>query len=320
MARHLTVAERVRPAATRHLIHRPRSAVQAAPEYGVSREERFALAGDMPYDHPLFNDGLGHVHDVQLFVETVRQVGTFVGGRYFRVPLDRRCRFESVEFALTTPAAWRVRENPSHMAVDLHASALSVTSGIPGGLRLRGTMEIDGTAGCTGHADLRFLAPSGPRRPAPTRWSSPTTGRHGPPPVDPHTVGRCDPRNVVVSAPARTDDTLRTELLVDPGHPVFFAESGEFVPGTLLIEAIRQTALLAATRIRGYDASRTHVVRASVRFPRDAALGLPLTCAARVDPGDDAPSTSIRSSVTQLGSVVAEAELTVAHSTSSGGS
>ncbi|MEK8108285.1 AfsA-related hotdog domain-containing protein [Micromonospora sp. M12] len=109
---------------TRHPSPDPPAEIGISHAAGPRRHpaERFTLAGDMPYDHPLFNDGLGQVHDSLLFVEIVRHVGAFISRRYFRVPLDRRCRFDSVEFALSTPAAWRVSKSPAHMAVDLHAS------------------------------------------------------------------------------------------------------------------------------------------------------------------------------------------------------
>ncbi|MEK8108286.1 AfsA-related hotdog domain-containing protein [Micromonospora sp. M12] len=98
---------------------------------------------------------------------------------------------------------------------------------------------------------------------------------------------------------------------------MFFAEHSEFVPGILLVEAIRQTSLLAVQRTHGYDARRTHVTRASVRFPADATLDLPSTCTAQAVPHDgdldEGPTTRIRTEVRQLDRVVAEAELTLTH-------
>jgi hypothetical protein len=180
-------------------------------------------------------------------------------------------------------------------------------------------MEVDGIASCTGHADLGFPAPDGHRQHR--LVSRPWAGARGlgnrPPAADPHTVGRCDPRNVVVSTPVGSDDALCTELLVDSGHPVFFPGSSEFVPGILLVEAIRQTSMLIAARTRGFSALHTCVTRASVRFRGDAALDLPLTCTAHADPvggdPDGKPSARIRSTIEQLDQVVAEAEITLTH-------
>lgn len=318
MAQHLAVGERALSTATRHLIHRPKSAAHFLLNSRSTQEERFALAGEMPYDHPLFNDGLGQVHDPQIFVDIVRNVGSFVGRRYFRIPLDRLCRFDSVEFALPTPAAWRVGESPAQMAMDVSATPTPVTTGVPGGLRLDGTLAINGVASCTGHAELRFLAPDPHHHRMVGRpWARARGLGYGLPPASPHTVGRCDPRNVVVSTPTNTDDTLSTQLLVDSGHPVFFSGNSEVVPGLLLVEAVRQTSILTATRTHGFSALHTCLTRLSVRFPDNALPELPLTCTAQAesvgDDRDEKPSVRIHSKIEQLDRVVAEATVTLAH-------
>jgi len=318
MAQDLAVGDRVGSTATRHLIHRPKSTVHFLLDSRCTQEERFALAGDMPSDHPLFNDGLGQVHDPLMFVEIARHVGAFIGRRYFRVPLDRDCRFNSIEFALTTPAAWRVGESHAHMAMDIYAAPAPTINGIQG-LRLRGMMEIDGIAGCTGHADLSFLTPDvhRHRRTASRPWAGARDLGYGRTPADPQTVGRRDARNVVVSAPVGTDDALSTQLLVDSQHPLFFPESSEVVPAILLVEAIRQTSMLTASRTRGFSALHTCVTHASVHFPGNAALDAPLTCTAEAHPiagsSEENSSARIRLKIDQLDRVVAEAEVTLAH-------
>ncbi|MFI5933934.1 AfsA-related hotdog domain-containing protein [Actinoplanes sp. NPDC051494] len=312
MTHQLMAGERPTPLATRHLIHRPRPAIH-------STEERFTLAGEMPSGHPLFNDGPGEVHDPLLFVAVARQVGEFVGRRYLRVPLDRRYRFTGVAFTMTAPGAWRIGAGTAPMTMDIRVAPAAPCGGIPGTLCLNATMEIDGTAAGTGRADLAMRAPD-----AYDRHRSPVPSWSGtrPAPADPHAVGRSDPRNVVVSRPDGTGDTLRTELLIadllDHGaHPVFVAEPGGPVPAILLVEAVRQTSMLLATRTRGFGAPHTCVTRASVRFPADATLDLPLTCTAEVvggGPGPDGkPAAHLRATVAQLGSVVAEAEVTLTH-------
>jgi hypothetical protein len=321
----MPVGERVGSIVTRHLIHRPKSAAHFLLDPRSTEEERFALAGDMPGDHRLFNDGLGQVRDPLVFVEIAGQVGTFIGQRYFRVPLDRSCRFDRIELTLTAPAAWRVGDGPGHMSMDIHAAPAATVGTTPGGLRLCGTMEIDGRASCTGHAELRFVVPDGHRRRGVV--SRLRTEAHGlgrdTPPAEPHTVGRCDPRNVVVSEPAGTDDALSARLLVDPEDPMFFASHREFpshpddVPAILLVEAVRQTSMLAATRTHRFSALHTSVTHASLVFRGSAALDVPLTCTARADPGggslDEKRTARVLSTVHQLDRVVVEADLTLTH-------
>jgi hypothetical protein len=193
---------------------------------------------------------------------------------------------------------------------------------VPRSLRLGGTLQLDGTEGCTGSAELVFVTPTVARnhraksRLAALAGAPVAVGpRPGTRPADPSLVGRCTPDNVVVSEPVREASTLTTTVLVDPSHPVFFKEAADSVPGLLLVEALRQSALLAVAT-DGAPPCPTTLTRLSVHLRGHAELDLPLTCTARTEPGGiDATGrrlTRIRLTLHQAGRTTAQAEAVTA--------
>ncbi|MHC0430244.1 AfsA-related hotdog domain-containing protein [Streptomyces sp. O3] len=295
---------------TRH--ERPRGA--------PAGQERFTLHAEMPVGHALFNEDPGR-HDAQIFVELTRRAGLHIGHRHFEVPAERPCLFYKFALRLTDPAVWSVALDGARMALDLRASPTKTVAGVPRGLRLGGAMAIDGAPGCTGSAELVFLTPTvarnhraASRLAALDADSAPGTNARRP--VNPAEVGRVDPANVVVSAPVGRGSALTTAVLVDPAHPVFFAESADSVPGLLLVEALRQSALLAAGRVHGLSARHTALTSMVVHVRGHAELDLPLACVAVTEPvardEEGRRQTRVQLSLQQAGKVAAEAQVVAA--------
>ncbi|MFD9304942.1 AfsA-related hotdog domain-containing protein [Streptomyces sp. NPDC060048] len=307
-------------AVTRRLVHLPKDPPPSGPGVPERDEERFALAGELPCGPSLFGDGAGG-HDTQLFVEIFRQLGLSLGYRYFRVPAERACLFVGLDWAVADPAAWRGRGTGAHLALDVRATPTSrAASGVPRGLRLAGTLRIDGEPGCAGSAEVLFLPPAVARghratsRLAAVRGDGPRPSGPARPLADPGAVGRTDPGDVVVCAPVVRGESSTTAIVVDPGHPVFFLDGADSVPGLLLVEALRQSAVLAADRSHGFHPAETALTAMAVRFRGFAELDLPLSCTAVAGPvRRDAAGrvcAPIRLTVSQLGKVTAEAEIT----------
>ncbi|AWZ04262.1 MULTISPECIES: AfsA-related hotdog domain-containing protein [unclassified Streptomyces] len=322
MSRTATLERLDLTAVTRRLVHLPKEPWlpgRGAPE---PDGERFALSGELPDAPSLFRDGAGG-HDTQLFVEIFRQLGLSLGYRYFRVPAERACLFVGLDWAVADPAVWRRRGPGAHLAVDVRATPTTTTpGGAPRGLRLAAALRIDGEPGCTGSAEVLFLPPAVARDHRATSRlaavSADAPRPYGPPRplAEPGSVGRTDPADVVVRAPVTRGESSTTALVIDPGHPVFFLDGADSVPGLLLVEALRQSAVLAAGRSHGFRPELTALTALAVRFRGFAELDLPLSCTAVAGPvRPDAAgraSAPIRLTVSQLGKVTAEAEITAA--------
>ncbi|MFG2484590.1 AfsA-related hotdog domain-containing protein [Streptomyces virginiae] len=323
---------------TVHLIHRPPlQASHALDAAGGPGEENFTLVGATPLTHPLFNDGPGHFHDPQIAAEAVREAGEFVGHRYFGVPDDRPGLFYRFALDLTDLAAWRTAPDlsrPVPLATHITARPAGSALEVPRGLDLRLRVSVDGRPCATGVAGLVFLTSERyrehvehsreARQVAPDTWNAPDgpdgpdgPGRpDGPPrPADSAETGRRTPENVVIGEPTEVSrGRIGTWLLPTRVSPVFTGEDGRF-SGLHLLEALRQTSLLAAGRVHGLDAARSTLGGCRVHFRGPAERDQPVRCVAVTGrPGRDdegRPTVAVTLTLTQRRRAVAEARTSV---------
>ncbi|KJY42838.1 hypothetical protein VR41_06015 [Streptomyces sp. NRRL B-1568] len=310
---------------TRHLIHCPPSWDHYLLDAPSSGEEHFVLTGEVPAGHPLFDDGPGRFHDLQITTETIREIGEFVGHQYFGVPQDRPGLFYRFDLDLCELGAWRTGPGAhrARMTTGVRARPAHVVAGVPRGLEFRIEVRIDDVLCCTGSASLVFLMPVLHRshvahsrralRAAPELDDVPD----GPTwPVDPAEVGRCAPENVVVCEPSESSHgRLTTWVLPRIGHSVFRTAPGGQVPGTLLLESLRQTSLLTAGRTYGLAPARSTLAACEVHFRGYAEADHPLRWAAVPGPlgrdADGRPAVPVTLTVTQHRRAVAEARTLV---------
>ncbi|MEE1781607.1 AfsA-related hotdog domain-containing protein [Streptomyces sp. SP17BM10] len=314
---------------TRHLVHCPPSwenCLLDAPGLG---EEHFMLTGELPVRHPLFNDGPGLFHDLQTVTESVREIGEFVGHRYFGVPVNRTGLFHGFALTLTDLAAWRVVPGRRpRLSTEIRATPVNVVNGVPRGLDFRLLARVDGAPCATGSAGLVFLMPKlygnlrahnrRAVRETPELDERPVGPVHA---ADPAEVGRAGAANVVVARPDQDSrERLSTWVLTRGVGPVFAAAEhrspgDERLPGLHLLESLRQSSLLAAGRARGLTAERCVLASLDVRFRGEAEAALPLRCLAEAGPvGRDAhgrPSVPVTVTLTQCRRTVAEARTVV---------
>ncbi|MFJ2239670.1 AfsA-related hotdog domain-containing protein [Streptomyces sp. NPDC087859] len=315
MSQHAVLGALDTTAVARRLVH------SEHPHSAPAGEQRFVLRDDMPLGHPLFNDTPG-LHDPLVFVELVRRAGLHVGHRHFGVPVERPALFYRFALRLSDPAVWQDSAEGARLALEMRAEPTRTVAGVPRSLRLGGTLRLEGAEACTGSAELVFVTPTVARNHRATsrlgalvRTPAADGPRPGTRPAAPSLVGRCTPDNVVVSEPVRQASTLTTTVLVDPSHPVFFTEATDSVPGLLLVEALRQSALLAVAS-DGAAPCATALTWLSVHLRGHAELDLPLTCTARSAPGGiDALGrrlTRVLLTLRQAGRTTAQAEAVTA--------
>ncbi|MEU9143552.1 AfsA-related hotdog domain-containing protein [Streptomyces sp. NPDC048349] len=311
--------------AAQHLIHRPPSRAHYGLDVPSLGEENFTLVGATPVAHPLFNDGPGRFHDLQTATETVRDIGAFVGHRYFGVPEDRPGLFYRFTLDVTDLSAWRTdgpAAGPVPMETHLRARPANVVAEVPRGLDFHLEVVIDGRPCATGAAGLVFLMPKLYRRhlehsrqalrAAPELDDAPDGPLR---PADCAETGRYAPENTVISEPTdAARGRISTWLLTRHISPVFLGEDGQ-VSGLHLLEALRQTSLLAAGRTHGLDPLRSALGACQVHFRGQAELDLPLRCVAVAGPlggdGEGRPRVPVTLTLTQRRRAVAEARTCV---------
>ncbi|MGW7260563.1 AfsA-related hotdog domain-containing protein [Streptomyces sp. NPDC054834] len=320
----------------RHLVHRPHSFDPLAVDTPADRVQEFVLAGELPAGHPLFGDGPGHFHDAQAALAMVRQVSEGIGQGHFGIPADRVGVFYRFGLDIGDVGAWRRHGGPGTLAVTMRVRPDKVISGIPRALEFGTRLEIDGIPAGTGSASLLFLAPllhrshrehsratalasagqdtqaaghGGAHRPAEPDTAAPA----GPGAAE---VGRSTPGNVLLREPLTVDGS-RLSVAVRPPHtwPAVVAQEDGVPAPALLLEVLRQTALLAAHRLRGLDPRHSTPAALHTHFRGYAEPDLPLRCVAVAqDAGQDAlgrPLVPLTLTLTQAGRAVTEATVSV---------
>lgn len=280
-------------------------------------ESTFDCAGQVPRAHSLLNDTLPpryDFHDLSLLTEVGRQAVLAALHGPLGVPRSKKFVFtklttESIDPEPNGPMLFPVPlEVRVEMGINREGSEIR-------SVRPRLTWRMDGRVRArTGGVTQVYDRPAyDTMRHAVARNGS----RDGMPPVadpvDPAEVGRRNPANVFVGEPVLDDGQYRAPLLVDETNPFFFDHPDEHIPGTMLVEGLRQLAILAACRRHGHDPSRTLVVTSRATFVRFAELDVPTWCCARVDEpeqlSDRSSRVNVRTTLEQQGSKVVAATL-----------
>jgi hypothetical protein len=317
------------------LVHRPLGPAPSAEGGHDDRAEEFVLIGELPTHHPLFNDDAGRFHDPQTAFDLVRRVGAGIGFSHFGTPPDRVGIF--YRFGLTTAdvSTWRRRPGPGTLTMTLQVRPDKIISGVPRSLEFGTRLEIDGAEAGTGAASLLLLTPALHRS---HREQSRTTtlsaaGQALPPGgvetsgsgPEPEEVGRASAPNVLLRGPVEVDgDRLSVAVrpadgwsadLADPADPAARTPEQAAPSPALVLEVLRQTALLAAHRLHGLDPRHSTPAALHTHFRGYAEPDLPMRCAAVArSAGHDAlgrPLVPVVLTLTQAGRAVTEATVSV---------
>ncbi|WP_433561226.1 ScbA/BarX family gamma-butyrolactone biosynthesis protein [Nocardia sp. CA-151230] len=270
----------------------------------------FVAGAQLPRMHGHYGDhagALGLHHDLIAVMEAARQASIAVTHEFFDVPTDRAFLVRTFNGSGIDGAIWEIGSAPADL--ELRVRALREHHR---GERLEGldlVLDISCQGVPMGTVDGSFSWVD--RR----QWAAIRAGyrKHlglGPfeIPASPGTraaaavVGRENPRNVVIGPPESTPGRSRAALVADTTHPILFDHQLDHVPGNLLIEACRQTALTTM----GPQPRR--LISVTSAFDQFVELDLPAVCVAeRTDSGVDA--TVVHCEIRQAGTVAARIDL-----------
>ncbi len=246
--------------------------------------DRLLCAAQLPRAHRLYSPEGAGLYDFMLLLELVRQTTIVVGHRLLGVPDGRQFVLNDLDVEVTDLEAMAVGAAPAEVVVEVSATNVRRLEDVVARYDVDGTVHVDGTAAARGSGRCTALEPADyaavrGRPPAPGARSDPE-----PAPAEPARVGRADRRDVVVG-PLRRASPARAEadVVVDTAHPSFFDHPLDHVPGTLLLEACRQTAVAAMAEARAIPPAHVVVRHCRARFLRFAELGERVVCAAELD-------------------------------------
>ncbi|WP_128382080.1 AfsA-related hotdog domain-containing protein [Streptomyces cavernae] len=310
-------------------MHRPRHFGPQVPDSADDRMQEFVLTGELPTAHPLFNDGHDRFHDMQAAMAMVRHVSGGIGQAHFGVAADRVAIFYRFGLETGDVGAWRRHSGPGTLTATLRVRPDKVISGIPRALEFDTHLEIDGVAAGTGSANLLFLAPmahrshrehsrhsalaaAGQQHPGAGGEDTPE-GAPGPAPSE---VGRASAANVLLRSPVTVNEHRLSAAVAPPDTwPTALTRQDGTPSSVLLLEVLRQTALLTAHRLHGLDPRHSSPIALHTHFRGHAEPDLPLRCvavaqAARQDTVGR-PLVTLTLALTQAGRAVTEATVSV---------
>lgn len=250
--------------------------------------DAYAIAVRIPPGHPLWSDRRAPGHDPVAVIEAFRQAFVVVRHQYLDVPRGTPSAVQRIALEVREPAAFRAGGTaPLQGVVTVRVTQTEETFDIAGDFAVgaRPAMTLSFGSILFPRASYQEIRDYQRSRRSPGAAAAPDVK-----PVDPELVGRRDPANVVVAAPEGRPG--RYPLLVDRTHPSFFDRAYDHIPASLLIEAMRQSALHHAGDA-GLYAGETLLTRAELDFGIFVEPDVPAECAVVVTGGPGMLTASV---------------------------
>ncbi|MFE7798856.1 ScbA/BarX family gamma-butyrolactone biosynthesis protein [Nocardia sp. NPDC057440] len=278
--------------------------------------DEFVAGGQLPRMHAYYGDHAGSLamrHDPLLVMEAARQAAIALTHEFYGVPPEMAFVVRTFNGTASDTPAWEVHTAPADLVMRVRVPQRHRRGGVLHGLDMVLDIECAGKPMLTVDGSFSWVTArqwSGLRSAfrdslglGPFHGASALTER-----AVPAAVGRENWRNVVIGPPRRAGATARAALVADLGHPFLFDHQLDHVPGSLLIEACRQTALSMIVD----ELPRLECVAST--FDRFVELDLPAECVAEVvDQG--AGTVVIHCEIRQAGAVAAQVDLEFAEDT-----
>lgn len=277
----------------------------------------FRLGVQLPRGHSYYcdHDTAPALHDPLLLLECFRQASMALAHKYFDAPLDRKFVFNSGDLRIVCFDALRVGAAPANAVLDARIAGKKMRDGQVTGLTASMTIVVDGTPAA--HMDMtiqwmptdawdRLRAKSRAELDVSACRAHSLSDR-----VAAYTVGRRSADNVLVCGYDTHGSGLTARIVVDQRHPGLFDHPLDHLPGALIVEAVRQSATVAAHELFGLSPRRMTVAACSITFVRFGELELPTDCAVTFDGHSCVSSVSFTAQVRQEQSVIAEGSVTL---------
>lgn len=304
----------------RYLVHRAAVAEVFITDSAVIGENTFVVAAQLPRGHYIGEHA--SVYDFMLLVEVLRQAGIVVTHRYFDVSTEMTFIFRSFGLRVGDISHTCIGSGPAEVVISISVDPERNRAGRLQGLKFNGEACIDGQPAFDAGARLFILRKGSYQalrshgRDARLQCARPVTARFAR--ALPRTVGRRDPRNVVITEPTLLEDgQVSASLVVDVSHPYMFDHPLDHVPGNLVLEACRQVSVAAVAQRHGLATDSLIVVGITGDFGEFAELDLITRVTAEVGElsFDDRLQTSVAPvtlELTQADATVASAKVEVA--------
>lgn len=295
---------------SRTLAHRHSVAEVFVTSLDAVAPDAFVVGAQLPRMHAHYGDHAGELglrHDLVAVMEAARQASIAVTHEFYAVPTDRAFLVRTFNGTGPDTTAWDIGTAPADLVMQVRALRTHYRGDDLQGLDLVLDISCDGVPLTTVDGSFSWVSP---RQWAGIRGGfrkqlglgafreARAVGERAPVAL----VGRENWRNVVIGPPTTSAGVTRAALVADTSHPILFDHQLDHVPGNLLIEACRQTALGAlAPELR-------RLVSVTSTFNHFVELDLPAECVAEIDESG-VDTTVVRCEIKQKGAVAARIDL-----------
>lgn len=298
----------------RQIAHRRALSEVFISDWAHTGDDEFVVAAQAPRAHCLWHDRPASHHDPLVMLEASRQATFVVAHSHYGVPTAMRFMLQDIEFRVADLAHFQDdHRTPLEGIFHLTLTDKQEHAGVLNGLRFSAELAIGGSTAMTLSGGIVFVARDDyellrAHMRARKRLDGLTAAAPAPP-IEAASIGRRDPRNVVIGeAEPGAGGELRFPLVVDRTHPSFFDHPQDHVPGPVMVEAYRQAGIVAAVR-SGAIGPACAVTSCATRFTDFAEFEAPAECSAAVVGTADEGVVAIRAGMHQLGQQLAEAEI-----------
>ncbi|MGW4737758.1 ScbA/BarX family gamma-butyrolactone biosynthesis protein [Nocardia xishanensis] len=272
--------------------------------------DAFLVGAQLPRMHAYYGDhagSLGMRHDPLVVMEAARQAAIAVAHEFYGVPTDMAFVVRTFNGTGSDTSAWGIGIAPTDLVMEVRVPRRHHRGEALQGLDMVLEISSGGEPMLTADGSFSWTTP---RQWAALRVqfreSLGLEAFHGASALgeraEAAVVGRENRRNVVIAPPEADGRVSRAALVPDLSHPFLFDHQLDHVPGSLLIEACRQTALSMVLR------DQPRLVCLASTFDRFVELDLPAECVAEItEPGLD--TTLVHCEIRQAGAVAARLDL-----------
>ncbi|MEE2049997.1 AfsA-related hotdog domain-containing protein [Nocardiopsis umidischolae] len=297
----------------RTLVHRSAVSEVFVTDLRPVSETDVVAAAQLPLNHGYFSDHGRDpaVFDVLLLLEAGRQAA--IAGTHAHMGARAGTQMIVDRFAIDTdPAALLCGDRPGELVIDNRFTVVRRRRDRVRAGRVEQVFRVDGVRAGSHTMDVLFLTPGEYEAVRHAQLGGPaplTSGQTaGPAGVEPRTVGRTNPLNVVLGAPVARDGALTAEVRPRWDNPSLFDHPYDHLPAAVLTEAARQLALAVPVPGGAGTPGARRVTGVRAGFTGFAELTSPVLAST---PADGAATGERRVRFEQDGARIADTTLTV---------
>ncbi|WP_199550412.1 ScbA/BarX family gamma-butyrolactone biosynthesis protein [Streptomyces sp. N35] len=271
------------------------------------------IAAQLPRTHSYYNDHTGSpaLYDPLLLMEVLRQCGILGSHAYLDAPHGSAFVFDRAELTIVDIGALRIGPRPAELLIDFRIVETKKRGGKVAGAVYEVLADLDGRPAVRARLACRWM----PRRTWQALRDRSRAGLELTPRahitglrLPTYLVGRRSAQNVVLADAVVEGSEAVGHVVVDQAHPGLFDHPLDHIPGAVMFEAFRQTALYASSEVHGLAPRGLYMESLRTDFAQVAEFELPTDCRARV--GALTPDgVTVESELVQEDRVIASATL-----------